>query len=290
MNALMALRLIDAPEPPRPAAHEAVPAARLVPAAHRSPRRRATGPAFARSCAEAGEVADPHRRYEARRALLELGLSESVEPPPPWWPPPRPRSTCSRPTRASRCCSTTRASSSTSSEPSRPPQALFAAAQRLDPELPNVERNLAECARRKRAGVRVLPAGRRARARAAAARRPDRRRRAPGRGPDHQPVHDRQGRGGDDRALPGGRARRGRRDHRRRHRLDRPHRRDRRAPRRPRPAPRVGRRLLRGAQRVLRGRHRRLGHVPRRRRGARGRRRRSACARSPAAPGARPSS
>ena len=36
-------------------------------------------------------------------------------------------------------------------------QALFAAAQRLDPELPNVERNLAECARRKRAGVRVLP-------------------------------------------------------------------------------------------------------------------------------------
>ena len=34
-------------------------------------------------------------------------------------------------------------------------EALFSAAQRLDPELPNVERNLAECTRRKRAGVRV---------------------------------------------------------------------------------------------------------------------------------------
>ena len=237
------------PEPPRPAAHEAVPAARLVPAAA---ARLAAGDWAGlprRSCAEAGEVADPHRRYEARRALLELGLRKGSSRGHPAGRRRRPPWTCSRPTRASRCCSTTRASSSTSSEPSRPRTALFSAAQRLDPELPNVERNLAECARRKRAGVRVLPAGRRARARPAAPRRPHRRRRAPGRGPDPQPVHDRQGRGGDDRALPGGRARRRRRDHRRRHRIDRPHRRDRRAPRRPRPAPRVGRRLLRRAQR-----------------------------------------
>ena len=35
--------------------------------------------------------------------------------------------------------------------------ALFSAAQRLDPELPNVERNLSECTRRRRKGVRVVP-------------------------------------------------------------------------------------------------------------------------------------
>src|SRR6266516_4349199 len=34
---------------------------------------------------------------------------------------------------------------------------LFGAASDLDPELPHVERNLAECARRRRKGVRVLP-------------------------------------------------------------------------------------------------------------------------------------
>ena len=39
--------------------------------------------------------------------------------------------------------------------------ALFGAAQRLDPELPNVEGNLAACTRRKRKGVRVVPPGRR---------------------------------------------------------------------------------------------------------------------------------
>ena len=75
MNGLMALRLIDAPEPPRPSAHEAFPAARLVPAAA---ARLAAGDwaGYRAVVAEAGEIADPHRRYEARRALLELGLRE----------------------------------------------------------------------------------------------------------------------------------------------------------------------------------------------------------------------
>ena len=236
------------PNPPaRPRTRPSPPPASSPPPPLASPP--ATGPASAPSCAEAGEVADPHRRYEARRALLELAPEQGRRTPRSW------------------LAAAAAAVDMLQADPREPvllnyagvifyelgavkaAQALFAAAQRLDPELPNVERNLAECARRKRAGVRVLPAGRRARPRAAAARRPHRRRRAPGRGPDHQPVHDRQGRGGDDRALPAGRARRRRRDHRRRHRVDRPHRRDRREPRRPRPAPRVGRRLLRRAQR-----------------------------------------
>ena len=54
----------------------------------------------------------------------------------------------------------------------------------------------------------------------------------PAAGHDAQPVHDRQGRGGDAAALPGRRRRARRRDRRRRHRLDRPHRRDRRVLRR----------------------------------------------------------
>ncbi|HSS58531.1 MAG TPA: glycosyltransferase family 2 protein [Solirubrobacteraceae bacterium] len=151
----MALRLIDAPEPPRPAAHEAVPAARLVPAAT-ARLAAADWAGFRALCAEAGDVADPHRRYEARRALLELALSKASNP-------------------AILVAAAAVAVDMLQADPREPvllnyagvifyelgavkaAQALFAAAQRLDPELPNVERNLAECARRKRAGVRVLP-------------------------------------------------------------------------------------------------------------------------------------
>ena len=155
MNAPMALRLIDAPEPPRPAAHEAVPAARLIPAA--TARLSAGDWAGYRAvAAEAGEVADPHRRYEARRALLELGLREGS-------------------TVATLVATAAAAVDMLQAEPREPvllnyagvifyelgavkaATALFSAAQRLDPELPNVERNLAECTRRKRSGVRVLP-------------------------------------------------------------------------------------------------------------------------------------
>jgi tetratricopeptide (TPR) repeat protein len=154
MNAPMALRLIDAPEPPRPAAHEAVPVARLIPAAA---ARLAAGDwaGYRAVAAEAGEIADPHRRYEARRALLELGLREGS-------------------TVATLVATAAAAVDMLQAEPREPvllnyagvifyelgavkaATALFSAAQRLDPELPNVERNLAECTRRKRSGVRVL--------------------------------------------------------------------------------------------------------------------------------------
>jgi tetratricopeptide (TPR) repeat protein len=150
----MALRLIDAPQPPRPSAHEAVPAARLVPAAA---ARLAAGDwaGYRAVVAEAGEVADPHRRYEARRALLELGLRESS-------------------TAATLVASAAAAVDMLQAEPREPvllnyagvifyelgavkaATALFSAAQRLDPELPNVEANLAQCTRRKRMGVRVV--------------------------------------------------------------------------------------------------------------------------------------
>ena len=154
MNAPMALRLIDAPQPPRPSAHEAVPAARLVPAA--AARLAAgDGAGYRAVVAEAGEVADPHRRYEARRALLELGLRESS-------------------TAATLVATAAAAVDMLQAEPREPvllnyagvifyelgavkaATALFSAAQRLDPELPNVEANLAQCTRRKRMGVRVV--------------------------------------------------------------------------------------------------------------------------------------
>jgi tetratricopeptide (TPR) repeat protein len=154
MNAPMALRLIDAPEPPRPSAHEAVPAARLIPAAT---ARLAAGDwaGYRAVVAEAGEVTDPHRRYEAQRALLELGLSEGSNI-------------------ATLVASAAAAVDMLQAEPREPvllnyagvifyelgamkaATALFSAAQRLDPELPNVERNLAECTRRKRKGVSVV--------------------------------------------------------------------------------------------------------------------------------------
>jgi tetratricopeptide (TPR) repeat protein len=155
MNGHMALRLIDAPEPPRPAAHEAVPAERLVPAAT---ARVAAGDwaGYRALAAETGDIADPHRRYEARRALIEVGLSKGSNP-------------------AVLIGTAAVAVDILQAEPREPvllnyagvifyelgaikaATALFGAAKRLDPELADVERNLAECKRRKRAGVRVLP-------------------------------------------------------------------------------------------------------------------------------------
>jgi tetratricopeptide (TPR) repeat protein len=154
MNGHMALRLIDAPEPPRPAAHEAVPTARLVPLAT---ARLAAGDwaGYRDVCAGTGDIGDPHRRYEARLALIELALSK-----------------CSN--AAVLVAAAAAVVDMLRDEPSEPvllnyagvvfyelgavkaAKALFGAAQRLDPELPNVDRNLAECERRKRAGVRVL--------------------------------------------------------------------------------------------------------------------------------------
>ena len=128
----------------------------------------------------------------------------------------------------------------------------------------------AECKRRKdrRAAPKWLVHGvpRRARSpRAHGGRRP----RPAGDRPDAQPLHDRARRGGDAPALPR-RGRTGRRrDRHRRHRLPRPHDRDRALVRRPRDRARVDG-LLRGrAQRLVRRGERRLAALPRRRRGAR---------------------
>ena len=143
------------PNPPaRPRTRPSPPPAWSPPPPLASPPADWAG--FRALCAEAGEVDDPHRRYEARRALLELALSKASNP-------------------AILLAAAAVAVDMLQADPREPvllnyagvifyelgavkaAQALFSAAQRLDPELPNVERNLDECARRKRAGVRVLP-------------------------------------------------------------------------------------------------------------------------------------
>jgi glycosyltransferase involved in cell wall biosynthesis len=155
MNASMALRLIDAPEPPRrPASHD-VPAARLVPAAV-ARLAAADWAGYRALIAEALEVSDVQRRYEAARAIVEAGLSAGSTP-------------------AALLATATAALDALEAEPREPvllnyagvalyevgalqaAELLFGAASALDPELPHVERNLAECARRRRKGVRVLP-------------------------------------------------------------------------------------------------------------------------------------
>ena len=122
---------------------------------------------------EAGAIEDPSERYDARKQLIEHGLAaggqtapqhaaeillatatESVR--------------CSRPSRPSRSCSTTRAWRCYELWSLDAAQALFRAANRLDPEVPHLQRNLAECTRRKRSAGRpkmplygVTPAARR---------------------------------------------------------------------------------------------------------------------------------
>ncbi len=155
MNAPMALRLIEAPEPPRPSASHDVPAARLAPLAA---ARLAAGDwaGYRALVAEALEVADVHRRYQACRTLVEAALSAGSNP-------------------AALLAAATAAVDILETEPREPvllnyagvalyevgavkaAELLFAAAKGLDPELPHVERNIAECKRRLRKGVRVLP-------------------------------------------------------------------------------------------------------------------------------------
>jgi glycosyltransferase involved in cell wall biosynthesis len=158
MTAGMALRLIDSPEPARAggSASPATPAtSRLVPAA--AARLSAGDWAGYRAVfAEAGKEQDAHRRYEARRALLAAGLQAGSKP--------------------AALLTTAAVALDALVEDAREPvllnaagvafyelgalqaaEALFAAAQRLDPELAHVDRNLAECKRRRRKGIRVLP-------------------------------------------------------------------------------------------------------------------------------------
>jgi glycosyltransferase involved in cell wall biosynthesis len=152
MTACMALRLIDSPEPARSTA----PAiGRLLPVA--TARLTAGDWAGYRALlVEAGKVEDVHRRYEARRALLAAGLRAGSKP--------------------AALVATAAAALDALADDAREPvllnaagvafyelgalqaaEALFGAAQRLDPELAHVERNLAECKRRRRKGIRVMP-------------------------------------------------------------------------------------------------------------------------------------
>jgi tetratricopeptide (TPR) repeat protein len=154
MNASMALRLIDAPEPPRPSAANDVPAATLGPSAA---ARLAAGDwaGYRALIAEAGKVADVHRRYQALRTIVEAGLAAGARP-------------------GALLATAGAAVDALEIDPREPvllnyagvafyelgalnpAELLFTAAKRLDPELPHVERNLGEVARRRRKGMRVL--------------------------------------------------------------------------------------------------------------------------------------
>jgi glycosyltransferase involved in cell wall biosynthesis len=155
MNALMALRLIDSPEPARSAAPSTPAIGRLAPLA--AARLNAGDWAGYRAVfAETAEIEDVHRRYEARRTLLAAGLRAGSKP--------------------AALLTTAAVALDALVEDARQPvllnaagvafyelgalqaaEALFGAAQRLDPELAHVDRNLAECKRRRRKGIRVLP-------------------------------------------------------------------------------------------------------------------------------------
>jgi tetratricopeptide (TPR) repeat protein len=154
MTAGMALRLIDSPEPARASAPDAPAIGRLVPLA--AARLNAGDWAGYRAVvAEAAKIEDVHRHYEARRALLAAGLRAGSKP-------------------AALVTTAAAALDVLTADPREPvllnaagvafyelgalqaAEALFGAAQRLDPQLEHVDRNLAECKRRRRKGIRVL--------------------------------------------------------------------------------------------------------------------------------------
>ena len=147
--------------------------------------------------------------------------------------PPLPRrpSTSSPRSRASRCCSTTPASRCTSCGAStrqrRCSRRRCDSIRRCRTSAATSTRSSA--AARQRGAEWSALGGRQRRAhRAGSSRQARSRRRAqPASGLTAQPVHDRPRRGGDAPALPGGGRARCRRDHHRRHRLGRPHDRDR---------------------------------------------------------------
>jgi glycosyltransferase involved in cell wall biosynthesis len=152
MNAGMALRLIDAPEPPRQSTSGAASPARL--AAARLAAGDWTG--YRALVTAALKDADVHRRYHACRTIVEAGLAAGTRP-------------------AVLVAAAAAALDALDAEPREPvllnyagvalyevgalhvAEPLFRVARGLDPELPHVERNLAECARRRRGGVKVLP-------------------------------------------------------------------------------------------------------------------------------------
>jgi tetratricopeptide (TPR) repeat protein len=155
MTAGMALRLIDSPQPDRPSVPATSSVGRLVPAAI-ARLNAGDWAGYKAVFAEAGTIDDPHRRYEARCALLAAGLRAGSKPAP--------------------LIATAASALDILLEDAREPvvlnaagvafyelgalqaaEELFVAARRLDPELAHVERNIAECKRRRRKGIRTLP-------------------------------------------------------------------------------------------------------------------------------------
>ena len=218
--------------------------ARAPPSASTSARRRASQRATSRATASSSRRSRGSRTTTAATrhaaALIEQGLGAAAhdifEGLARALPRGRARraSSCSRPSRASRCCSTTPASPSTSSARSPPPRRCSGRAAASTPSS-RTSSATSRVAARRRAGANAagVPAPIRAalqplaRAREASARAAQ-----PAKGLHALPLHDRQGRGGDAPALPRGRAPAVDEIDRRRHRLDRPHRRDRRVVRR----------------------------------------------------------
>ena len=187
----MALRLTTAAAPKTAAA--AAPSAPTLARSAASPP--ATSTATARCSRRSPRSRTPHRRYQARRTLVIEARCRR----------PRARRTRTPPiylavarARGRRCWRTSRASRVLLNYAGvllyelgslDAAEELFKAARRLDPDLPHVERNLEEIARRRRSGVDVprgLPAAgaRRAERGSAEARRARRRQRPAGRGPD----------------------------------------------------------------------------------------------------------
>jgi tetratricopeptide (TPR) repeat protein len=149
----MALRLTDAAPDPQPSGP---PAAVLVPRAEACLGARDVR-GYRALFAEAARVEDVHRRYEARKRLIEAGLATGGHD-----------LTAMGPILAA----VAREALDVLAEDPREPlvlnyagialyelgelgaaESLFEAARRLDPELPHVERNLAEIARRRRTGL-----------------------------------------------------------------------------------------------------------------------------------------
>ncbi len=115
--------------------------------------------------AEAAEIADPHRRFQARRMLIECGLAARAS-----------SAVHIAPLFCAIAASAVEVLEENPREPHllnhagvafyelgaiAPAERLFGAARRLDASLPHVARNLDECARRRRAGTsepRGLPA------------------------------------------------------------------------------------------------------------------------------------
>jgi tetratricopeptide (TPR) repeat protein len=153
MNAAMALRVIESPHPAR-AASAAATLDRLLPeATARLNAKDWTG--YRAVVAQAADIEDVHRRYEARRAVLAAGLRAGASAGP-------------------LVATAAAALDALEDEPREPvllnaagvafyelgaiaqAEALFTAAHALDPELPHVERNLGECRRRRTRGLGVL--------------------------------------------------------------------------------------------------------------------------------------